>query len=803
MVLPVFPENGLANSVIPPVLAGLSFSVFFAETLGWNFSGLIVPGYLAPILVVRPFSGVVIIVEALLTYIILRILADGFSRMGIWTRFFGQDAFFALLCISILVKCTIEGPLQPVIGSVLGQIIPGEFDFRHELHSTGLIVVPLMANIFWRHGLRRNLIPTGTNILLTFLFLKYVLIPYTNFSVNRFELMYSKMAVNFDESARFYVILLLGAALATHNKYKYGWSYHGMLIPALLGIAWLTPLKILTTFIEAILILTLGLILVKSRLMRNMTIEGPRKLLLLFTIGFLLKMGAGFILQESMPGFSAMDIYGFAYILPALLAMEMWPGRQLLKVGRTTLQTSLIAAIFGIAICTGLQAVSPGTFQIGDTESEVLPDTQAERVRKIEAELMPWLREQMTDRIGWGVQHDGLSTKSLKMYDRDFLVPLCRRLASGDLDDPLLLPSIERILRRTGFELVELTDPGTRQTYWVLTEIPPIHFRGVYVFRTGVSQPIVIQAAQPKSEAGTLPIAMHLFQNQNARALLISGTSRRKQFAEFDVTHLDSRKSLFQLVHQVLHREFVENDPLLTVQVRGAADLSGTDADILLSTGREVRAGVSGSQRLDVFRSDLLRTGISTRFFRGDSSDMHLSTRSNAQQSYVTTFNMGEFVVAWFDSDFRDAFRTVPVDRKLAQRLNWQVHDGDLAEWLFDRAEDTGPVTGDIDALIDQYRRELSEYALTGNIAHLERLTVMARDDGYIVHDMYDGPSGNRFIVLSGETINIKPIIILNYFAHSDRTIRFTPTPATAIRSDVDRFGFCHFAAATLSGDEP
>ncbi len=113
-----------------------------------------------------------------------------------------------------------EGPLQTIIGNALSQILPGEFDFRNELHSTGLIVVPLLANIFWRHGIRRNLLPILTNILLTFLFLKYVLIPYTNFSVNKFELMYSKMAVNFEESARYYVILLIGAALANHHKYR-------------------------------------------------------------------------------------------------------------------------------------------------------------------------------------------------------------------------------------------------------------------------------------------------------------------------------------------------------------------------------------------------------------------------------------------------------------------------------------------------------------------------------------------------------------------------------------------------------
>jgi len=67
MQLPIFPENGLSNSVIPPVLVGLGFSTFFTETLGWNFSGLIVPGYIAPIFIVKPVSGIIIVIEALTT----------------------------------------------------------------------------------------------------------------------------------------------------------------------------------------------------------------------------------------------------------------------------------------------------------------------------------------------------------------------------------------------------------------------------------------------------------------------------------------------------------------------------------------------------------------------------------------------------------------------------------------------------------------------------------------------------------------------------------------------------------------
>jgi len=68
--------------------------------------------------------------------------------------------------------------------------------------------------------------------------------------------------------------------------------------------------------------------------------------------------------------------------------------------------------------------------------------------------------------------------------------------------------------------------------------------------------------------------------------------------------------------------------------------------------------------------------------------------------------------------------------------------------------------------------------------------------------DFRDRPSGSRFLVLAGADDDTGPVMLFNFFAHSDRTITITPSPLTAIRSDLDRFGFCHFAAATLSGDD-
>lgn len=812
MVFPVFPENGLANSVIPPVLAGLTFSTFFVETLGWNFSGLIVPGYLAPILVVKPFSGIVIIAEALLTYIILRLLADGLSRFGIWTRFFGQDAFFALLCISILVKCTVEGPLQVTIGNLLNQVWPGEFDFRNELHSTGLIVVPLLANIFWRHGIRKNLLPTLTNILLTYMFLKFVLIPYTNFSVNKFELMYSKMAVNFEESARYYVILLIGAALANHNKYRYGWSYHGILIPALLGIAWLTPVKILTTFVEALCILAIGIRLVKSRLMRNRTIEGPRKLLLLFSIGFLLKMVTGFALQKSMPGFNAMDIYGFAYILPALLAMEMWPGRKVLQVARITLQTSFLAAIAGLAISTGLQALYPETFQAqSENRQESQISAENSKIRDVNMNLALWLSETTTHHSGWGNQYKNLSLKSLRMMDDSLLTPLMHSLAAGDITSSE--PQMSRVLRRTGYELIRLTDPSDGQLYYILNESPSVNFRGTYIFRTGFSQPLAIQVPQPGSESGTLPIGFALFRDQRARALLLSGTSKRKDYAEFDVTHLSYKRSLFQLAHQVIHREFASTDPILSLQVRGAADLGKAGMDVIISTGKENREDLSSNPRLNRLRDNLTWYGLGTRFFRGDEVDLQLSTHSNAQQAYVETFNLGDFAVVWFDDDFRKVFRDVEFSSRIMESLGWTRSEGNLANWIMESfsempGDDPDTISPDVsqpdmgsDVFISSIKQELNEYARTGNVIHLERLTATATDEGYNMQDYFDYPSGQHVLVMKNSGKAAMPYLLFNYFPHTNRTVVIESGPATAVRTALNRFTFNHIACAIPSGE--
>ncbi|MBN1550586.1 poly-gamma-glutamate biosynthesis protein PgsC/CapC [bacterium] len=802
--IPIFPDNGLANSVIPPVFIGLSISTFFTETLGWNFSGLIVPGYLAPILIVKPLSGIVIIIEALLTYATLRLLSDGLSRFGLWTRFFGQDAFFALFCVSILIKGVLEGPLLPQVSGIIDQIFPGAVDYQNEFHSTGLIVVPLMANIFWRHGVRRNIFPALSVIGLTYLATQYILIPYTNFSVSTFELMYSKMAINFEESPRYYFILLVGTAMASHNKYRYGWAYHGMLIPALLGIAWLTPTKILTTFIEAGLILVIGSWIVKRRFMRNVAMEGPRKLLFLFSIGFGLKMLLGFWILHEYPGFQASDLYGFAYILPALIAMEMWPGRYYLKVARVTIQTSLLAAILGVlaaVIILPLTSDSAITSFQQDRHNQTDEFQSSQMVAVKSGNLVPWLSNQLSTRLAYGADYDPLSLKTLSLLDRRVLTPIVNNLSMdiGSVEFEKMVP----VLTKTGLQLIDFRDEENNRTYWIIMEQSVSGYQGIYIIRRGSSRPMIIEIPDPLTEIRTIETGLELFEYWNARACFISGTSRRNEYAEFDVTHLETKRSLFQLAHQVFQRESIEKESLLALQVRGAEDLTLLDCDMVISTAGEMRNTEHETEAIKLIQSDLEKCGYAVHRYQGIPADVHFSVRSNAQFVYTESFQMGEFAALWISREVRSAFTPVHIEEELLEQLALPHQEGyliSLVNQRLERFDQNEPAKYD-QSVLETIARQLKNFNTTGNIHHLAAISEYCSELGFSLLNFHDLSRNTDFLVITMDSDSETGTVIFNFKTVNSLQLVLTPE-MTEIRSILDCFYMGKYEYLILQGDQ-
>lgn len=142
-MISLFPSAVLDSSILTSVLIGLLVTWILQETLGWNFTGIVVPGYLASILVIQPLTGAVVAFEAILTCLVVRAISDGVPRRWLWTPLFGRDRFFLIMAVSVAVRLLFEG-------GGFGMVLPQLGDEATELHSIGLVLVPLAANALWR-----------------------------------------------------------------------------------------------------------------------------------------------------------------------------------------------------------------------------------------------------------------------------------------------------------------------------------------------------------------------------------------------------------------------------------------------------------------------------------------------------------------------------------------------------------------------------------------------------------------------------------------------------------------------------
>src|SRR5690606_21014196 len=126
---------------------------------------------------------------------------------------------------------------------------------------------------------------------LTYLAIVHVLLPHTNFTLSRFAVANESVSLAFLEAPHAQFILLSGAVLAAFANVRYGWDYNGILIPALLAVAWYEPLKLATTLAESLVLLATASTLIRVRPFSEWPILGPRRLLLIFVLGFMLKLG--------------------------------------------------------------------------------------------------------------------------------------------------------------------------------------------------------------------------------------------------------------------------------------------------------------------------------------------------------------------------------------------------------------------------------------------------------------------------------------------------------------------------------
>ena len=348
--LPIFPEGSLASSVVTTVWVGVFVITFFNLRFGWVLSGLVVPGYLVPLLIARPLSFGVIILEASVTYFIVWLFSEKLSGGRSWSSLFGRDRFVALVLASICVRLIFDGWLLPAIAVWGDARYVGVLDLQANLHSFGLVVVALMANQLWKPGYLRGMMQTLVVIGLSYIAVRFVLMEYTNFRISAVAFLYEDVASAILASPKSYIIVVITILLASRMNLRYGWDFNGVLIPALIALQWYQPIKVAASIVEAGVIYAAASLLLRLPVFANVTIEGARKTLLFFNISFVYRLILGHALFWLGYEGKITDYYGFGYLLSTLIAIKMFDKDIAVRLIRSTLQISLVGAAVGTVV---------------------------------------------------------------------------------------------------------------------------------------------------------------------------------------------------------------------------------------------------------------------------------------------------------------------------------------------------------------------------------------------------------------------------------------------------------------------
>ena len=357
--LTLFPPYGIDQTIHVAVLIGVLLLLGLTEWFGWVFSGLVVPGYLASLFVLEPASGCAVLIEAMLTFLVARVLSNVASRSGAWNAFFGRERFMLIVFVSIVVRQACSLWLFPDSLRLIDELAGTSYRYELTLSSVGLVLVPLTANMFWKLDLRRGFfqiaVPTG----ITFAVLAYVLLPYTNLSFSRLELTYENVALDFLSSPKAYILLLTGAYLGSRYNLLYGWDYAGVLVPALLALGWLSPHRLATTLAETLLLVLVVRIITRAPGLRTMNLEGPRKVALVFTVSFFIKWTIGWFAGPTVFGLPVSDLFGLGYLLSSLLAVKILQKDTTPRIIVPTFIVSLATIIVGSVLGFSLGKVAP------------------------------------------------------------------------------------------------------------------------------------------------------------------------------------------------------------------------------------------------------------------------------------------------------------------------------------------------------------------------------------------------------------------------------------------------------------
>lgn len=532
----IFPEGSLASSVITTVWVGVAVVAFFNLRFGWSLAGLVVPGYLVPLLLIKPWSVAVIIGEGMVTYLVVQAVSTLGGRYLGLADFFGRDRFFALVLTSVIVRVVFDAYWLPGLGSFLDAHFGLEFDYANNLHSFGLIIVALIANNFWKPGIVRGTLWLLITVAATFALVRFGLMELTNFSVSNLNYLYEDVASSILASPKAYIILLTTAFIASRMNLHYAWEFNGILIPSLLALQWYQPTKLLLTFAEVAVILAAVHLLLKLSFFSNINLSGARKLFFFFSVGFVYKLLLGYGFEFFAPWIKVTDFFAFGYLISTLLALKIHDKDIGIRVTRATLQTSLTAVVVASFVGFALSFIPA---KLIDEAAESEPLVVAPPAEATLGDIL--LRQRVTD---YGVVgRENLPQPSGVELSR-FQTALLALKRYRDEGDAKHLEQAQRGLQELGYGITTV-----EQRYLVLSEVGAPRGWGTFVIDTQPDSRLVVEIPAAIGERGITEAGLALFRDQQAAALAVSSVSLRESTAgSIDVTR--NPGSFFHQFHQ-------------------------------------------------------------------------------------------------------------------------------------------------------------------------------------------------------------------------------------------------------------
>jgi Capsule biosynthesis CapC len=631
MILPIFPEGGLTSSVVTTVWVGVFVIVFFNLRFGWVLSGLVVPGYIVPLVILRPVAASVIVIEAVLTYALVWFFSEKLSRgrFGRYSALFGRDRFLGLVLASVAVRVTLDGWLLPIGADWLSENFNRQLDWQSNLQSFGLVVVSLMANQFWKPGLVRGLLSLAVVTFLCWFIVRYGLMEFTNFRLSGVTYIYEGLASSILASPKAYIILVITAMIASQMNLRYGWDFSGILIPALIALQWYQPTKILSSFVEAMVIYILARLILKLPMLAGTTIEGGRKLVLFFNISFAYKLVLGHILVWLALDVKTTDFYGFGYLLSTLLAIKAHDKDIFPRLMRSTFEVSLAGAVLGNIIGFVLAWIVPTQLSATNATNIAGRKTGNTENRLFSAAVGDaWLRK-------YGPPQPGYTRR-----EREALEAAIALLDSG-AEPRFIAPG----LAAEGLLLYQGSDDV------VAISRPKGDGRDLILFNPLVSGNLAVVLEDAAAQPGIAAAGLSLFRSQKARWLIVTAPSKTTDVAD------KSLLAIFRTLHSI---------PELRIQ-----------------SGDKARLGLEGNiaALLDINGLRRALPDLQTRF----------SDRADNAMDTATLFLNKQDIARFSDMDIKGDNGVPACDLSVkTSTIRPQADLAEMAYWRFEIAEPMG-----------------------------------------------------------------------------------------------------------------